>query len=297
VLTFIGGPGHVSTTAWLYADRVPRAYFQEHPIRFYWAPLGVIVGVTALFSFWPDHIAAKYVNTYFSFWLLWHYQKQNWGIISFCSRVSSGESASKIELVALRVAVIAGWLAAVRSAGFGGLPIIRNNEDLFYQAGATLYCAVPVLVIAALVMHPGLRRSPPRLFFLLASCSFFLPALIFSDNASAFQTYALAHGLQYQVFMSYLATAPGTGTRSSDSRIRRVGVPALLLCIIGFGIPLSIGGDVGLVSKLQLAPLYGFVLGFTMAHFIVDAGIWRLRDEFVRGYVREAFPFMAAPRG
>ena len=37
---------------------------------------------------------------------------------------------------------------------------------------------------------------------------------------------------------------------------------------------------------------YGAFLGVVMAHFILDAGIWRLREPFQRGYMREKFYFV-----
>lgn len=292
LLGFLGGPAHVSATAWLYADRAPRTYFREHPVRYFAAPVAVIVGATAIFTIWPQQLPAHLTAAYFSLWLLWHYQKQNWGIVSFCSRVSSREAASTTELWALRVAAIGGWMAAVRSVGFGTGTPVGDHADLLFQAAVGLYCVVPVLLIVALVRQPGLRSSPPRLLFVLVSCLFFLPAFLFEDRPSAFLTYALAHGFQYHVFMTFLATSPGTGTRGDDPERRRVGVRALLLCVLTLGVLLWYGGDVVTASSNMMWPLFGFVMGVTMAHFIVDAGIWRLRDRFVRGYVSEAFPFI-----
>lgn len=291
LLGFLGGPAHVSATAWLYADRRPRAYFRQHPVRYYWAPLAVIVGVTAIFTVWPAQLPAHLTAAFFSLWLLWHYQKQNWGIVSFCSRVSSRESASKTELWALRAAAVAGWMAAVHSVGFGGGTPLATHSALLFQGAVGLYAVVPVLLGVALVRQPGLRRSPPRLFFVLVASLFFLPAFLFEDRPSAFLTYALAHGFQYHVFMTFLATSPGTGTRGPDPAQRRVGLPALAICILTLGVALSLGGD-AISTSQKMWPLFGFVVGVTMAHFIVDAGIWRLRDRFVRGYVGDAFPFM-----
>ena len=36
----------------------------------------------------------------------------------------------------------------------------------------------------------------------------------------------------------------------------------------------------------------GLVVGVVMSHFIVDAGIWRLREPFQRGYMRRKFDFV-----
>jgi hypothetical protein len=29
-----------------------------------------------------------------------------------------------------------------------------------------------------------------------------------------------------------------------------------------------------------------------MAHFVIDAGLWRLRDEFPRGFMRSRLPYL-----
>jgi hypothetical protein len=292
LLTFLGGPAHVSVTAWLYADRVPRDYFRAHAVRYYWAPLGVIVAVAAAFWLWPNQLPTHYINLTFSMWLLWHYQKQNWGIVSFCSRVSSREPASRWELWALRAAVIAGWMAALRPAGIGHGTLVEGHEAGLFQLAVAVYAVVPVLVGVALVTQPALRRSPPRLFFLIVSCAFFAPSFLFDDNASGFLTYALAHGLQYHVFMSHVAAAPDPGAGAAASGRPRVGVATLVVIVLTLGAFLYLAGDPTIGAKFDALPLYGLVVGITMAHFIVDAGIWRLRDDFVRGYVGNAFPFM-----
>jgi hypothetical protein len=31
-----------------------------------------------------------------------------------------------------------------------------------------------------------------------------------------------------------------------------------------------------------------------MAHFVIDAGLWRLRDEFPRTFLRDSLPYLLA---
>jgi hypothetical protein len=42
--------------------------------------------------------------------------------------------------------------------------------------------------------------------------------------------------------------------------------------------------------------VFGAYLGAVMAHFVVDAGLWRLRDEFPRSFLRSAVPYLLDPR-
>jgi len=72
----------------------------------------------------------------------------------------------------------------------------------------------------------------------------------------------------------------------------RPGLWTLLAAVCVIGVVQSKGGDLGLMEKWGLVPIFGLTLGVTMAHFVIDAGIWRLRDEFPRRYIGAAFPFL-----
>ena len=41
--------------------------------------------------------------------------------------------------------------------------------------------------------------------------------------------------------------------------------------------------------------LYGAYLGVVMAHFVVDAGLWRLRDPFPRRFLASRVPYLVRP--
>jgi phosphate/sulfate permease len=41
--------------------------------------------------------------------------------------------------------------------------------------------------------------------------------------------------------------------------------------------------------------LYGAYLGAVMAHFVIDAGLWRLRDEFPRAFMTAHLPYLLRP--
>jgi hypothetical protein len=41
--------------------------------------------------------------------------------------------------------------------------------------------------------------------------------------------------------------------------------------------------------------VFGVYLGLLMAHFVIDAGLWRLRDEFPRAYLSARVPYLVKP--
>lgn len=297
LMSFLGGPGHVALTTWFFADPVARDHFRVNPMRYLWVPLALIVGTTAAYAVWQEREPTRWINLFFSCWLLWHYQKQNWGVHSFVSRVASGESASKLEEWILKIAVIGGTTGAIHSANFGAGTAFEAHSTTAFQAGMAITALLPVLIAVAISTVPALRTSPLRLCTLLVTSCFFLPVFIFADPGNAVLTYGLAHGLQYLVFMSYVAGATANGEDAAFSpggADSRPGIVTLVVSLLGVGFFLTVCGDVTLVREWNLLPLFGLSMGITMAHFVVDAGIWRLRDEFPRRYVGAAFPFLSA---
>jgi hypothetical protein len=314
VMSFLGGPGHVALTTWFYADPVARGHFLANPVRYLVAPFVLIVGTTVAYVVWQEGEPTRWINFGFSSWLLWHYQRQNWGVHSFVTRVSSGESASKIEEWILKVAVVGGVIGAIHSANFGAGTLLEDHQQTAFRVGAAITMTLPLLIAAAVFTVPGLRSSPLRLCTLLVAACFFLPVFAFGDPGSAVLSYGLAHGLQYLVFMSYVAGAAAVGEDAAavgagaapsvgrgaaaaigaDARASRSrpGIVTLVVSLLSVGIFLSVCGDVALVKQWNLLPLFGLAIGITMAHFVIDAGIWRLRDEFPRRYVGSAFPFL-----
>ena len=48
-------------------------------------------------------------------------------------------------------------------------------------------------------------------------------------------------------------------------------------------------------AELAGRAVYGAYLGATMAHFVVDAGLWRLRDAFPRSLLMASVPYLLVP--
>jgi hypothetical protein len=291
LLTFLGGPGHVSLTTWFYLDPVAREYFFAHRLRYFFAPALLIVGTTLAYVIWQEQAPTRWINFFFTVWLLWHYQRQNWGIHSFVTRVTSAESASKLEDLILKTAVVGGVIGGIKSAGFGGGTRIQHWAPAAFQLGSLITMTLPLLIVAAVVTVPGLRRSPLRIATLVVGAGFFLPVFLANDLRGAIVPYALAHGLQYMVFMTYVSQAAGRASPSPGSSARP-GLWAMGGGLLVVGYLLSTSGEYDRMREWNLLPLFGLSLGVTMAHFVIDAGIWRLRDEFPRRYIGAAFPFL-----
>jgi hypothetical protein len=297
LLIFLGGPAHVSATAYLYTDATVRRYIAAHRLRYLIVPLVLMLGSTAIFGVYSGRQPAIALVFFFQIWLLWHYQKQNYGILAMVSRAATGEGVSRLEAWAVRAAAVGGILAAVQSQSWGSSLRIGGTTPFVHRSAILIVAvlvggvATLVLLVAAVSTQPKLRSPSPRIIVLVLTCAYFAPAFIWRDQNTAFYTYALAHGLQYLIIMSFVAGRPIQSAIDGPAK-NRPGFPTLLLCVLTLGIALAVTGDARLVVEQRVVGLYGLALGLTMAHFVIDAGIWKLRHDFPRQYATAAFPFL-----
>lgn len=277
-LIFISTNFHVASTGWFLTDREMRAHLTAHPVRYAIAPAAVIATCVACFQLIGPPVSDGIVLVFIG-WLLWHYQKQNLGLLSFVAAGTDGAPLSVWERRALTLTAVAG-IAGVFSVTQVAPAYLVKEAAVLHVAGAAIYLLVPVFAGIAVVSNPSLRSNRLRLFFFLIGTTFYLPVFIFSDPVSAITGSATAHGLQYLVFM-------GTVSGSKQRSLRPVFVMLAIATAGAFGL------NYAAEAPGLLAPaLKGLFVGGVMAHFIVDAGIWRLREPFQRGYMRRKFYFV-----
>jgi hypothetical protein len=279
-LNFIGANFHVAATGWFYTDAEMRTHFRGHPMRYLVMPVLLIAGAAAAFQFVPAALRGWLLFGFLA-WQLWHYQKQNVGLASFVAAGTGSGPLSLWERRTLMLSAVAGILGFF-SLNPIGLPGWMSEFAWLHRLGGWVYLLSPLALGLCLVKVPALRGSPLRLGFLLLGVVFFLPTYLFDDQTSATLGYAIAHGLQYLVFMAVVA-------------MRRQAVPSLLL-LAGLGTLGALALNAAIVAPdagvLGGHALYGAFIGTTMAHFVLDAGIWRLREPFQRKYMRDRFFFV-----
>jgi hypothetical protein len=279
-ITFIGANFHVAASAWFYTDGSLYSHFRAHKARYLIVPAMLIAGGAAAFQFAPPQLRGWLLAGFFS-WQLWHYQKQNIGLLSFVAAGTDSVRVSAWERRTLMVAAVAG-IAGYFSLNAIGLQQYDPLFKLLHRAGAVVYLAVPIVAGVALATTPALRRNPLRLLCLGFGAIFFLPTFLFSDWISATLSYALAHGLQYLVFMGFVASG-----RSNPI--------AALVLMFGMATLGAMALNAAILAPGQLGygyALYGAFVGVTMSHFVLDAGLWRLSEPFQRRYMREKFYFV-----
>jgi len=99
----------------------------------------------------------------------------------------------------------------------------------------------------------------------------------------------IAHGLQYLLLVGMVAAGKG---RRPDRALRLAAFSTVAL--IG-GLALSVASHLhGAAPAVRC--LFGAYLGAVMAHFVIDAGVWRLRDPFPRAFLASRVPSLMVTR-
>jgi len=284
-LLFTGSSAHVAATGWFYTVPPVRAHMRQHRARYLWIPLGLVAGGGALAALLSPGDLEWCLLLYFG-WQFFHYQKQNLGLAALTASSLGCASLTPSE----RTAILAtGW------AGIAALMLRPSILQLPLHPHVGWYPALPVAVAEA-GMAAGVvaglialaRRSPgdrPLGFcaVYLLGVAFPLPIFVFSSPYAAVGGMTVAHGLQYLLLVGLVAAGP-PGRRAASSRL-------LLFAFLA----LALGLGLNLASHLHAGDTaaragYGAYLGVVMAHFVVDAGIWRLRDPFPRRFLASRIP-------
>jgi hypothetical protein len=307
-LLFAGSSAHVASTAWFYTVPQVRTHMRQHRARYAGAPIALIAGTGAIVAVLSPVAMEWLLLPYFA-WQFFHYQKQNLGLASLAAsahRVAGLRPAERRALLGAGFAGIAGLLAHPRllqlPAGLGRSGLGRSGLGRSGPAGLPGLAAVYPVALAAfavavvagltcLARRPADQRPAGLCAAYLSSLGFSLPVFVFSSPYAAVAGMTIAHGLQYLLLVGLVAAG---GERSSGRRLEYgplLQVTALANIALAGGAILAVCSDLHEAQPL-VRLLYGGFLGAVMAHFVVDAGLWRLRDQFPRAFLAARVPYL-----
>jgi hypothetical protein len=162
-------------------------------------------------------------------------------------------------------------------------PRVPAADASFARAADLVLIAVLWVAAAGLLRRRGAHDRPVAFTAAFASAMLFpLPLVVATSPYRAIGGLTLAHGLQYLTLVGQ--TVVGPAPRRSPARLVFIAAAALL----GAGVLSSMShlhGDPG-VARVG----YGAYLGLVMAHFVVDGGLWRLRDAWARRLLTARLP-------
>ena len=273
---FVGGVAHVASTAALYADADARRLMRSMPGRFVALPTAVLLLTLAAVAWGrllpPGTDLVMGLFLVHLVWLYWHYQRQNWGLLSFAA-AGSGQRLPRLALPVLMLPPLAGGLATIPPLLVDGLgrPLPTAVQPLLpglHSLGSLVYGVAAVAMLALVLRHRSLFSQPWVALFAATSFGFFLPAMLVQQLDHAFWSYAIAHGLQYLLMLCLV---------SGGARRPGLALVALLLAALvgGWGLRRLAGHDALFVAGILL----------TWVHFLLDAKLWRLRESGPRQYL------------
>lgn len=261
LVALLFGVAHVPTTFAVLADPDMRPFVQTHTMRCVVVPALLIVGAATAAVVASDQTLAWLIAA-FTFWQIHHFTKQNLGMVSFWCRANQLPGSDPTERRLIIATGVAGMCGIARF-----LPAYAGGE--VPGAEALWYLGAVVLIVTGTVL---VARSPGRRVPLAAVALFFSPLFLFPGNLeAAVLGFVAAHGAQYFLMVGHLAWP--------HRWLRWVVVWS---AIVGYL----------LMTAPSSGVLWGAVFGVTMAHFVIDAGMWRMRDPERRRYIASRFTFL-----
>jgi len=291
------GTAHVPATLFFYLDKDFSEIIRKHKARYIYFPIVLTLATGLLFAFASTMVQAYILLLYWS-WQAFHYGRQNTGIYSFVSIAQRGAPPTKFERLVIDLGTWCGIIGTFRILGSGVAPAyLHKTFDTLYWLAS--FAFVAVLVAGVVVYVQNFRRTTPLLtiFYFTLVC-FFLPVFLSTEVNIAFFSYAIAHGVQYILFMTVVSL--NLDPDASVKPFQTGSAVKLLLLTLVVGFVFYRAGDLkaaefvtahaGLLRVVDF--LIGAILGATMAHFVVDASAWRLSQSLQRMYIGKRFAFL-----
>jgi len=291
------GTAHVPATLFFYSDREFRPIIKDHRFRYVYVPIFLTLIAGFLFAFSGLTATAFLLLTYWS-WQAFHYGRQNWGMYAFASIAETTKPPRFEERIAIDAGTILAIAGTFKILGTAVAPAyLHPTFDYLYRFGFITF--IGVLIFSVIVYAKFFRQTTLlKTVFFFTAVLFFVPIFISTDNNIGFLSYAMAHGLQYIVFMSVISATTTEEPLRARLSYKSMLKLAVFLVIVGFAF-----WRVGDLRQMQMVKdnwsyshladfLFGAVLGATMSHFVIDAGAWRLRMEKQRAYMTKRFYFV-----
>ena len=286
-LLFLGSSVHVAATGWLYTLPDVRAHVAARPLRYVWIPAGLVVAGAVTAAALSPAAMAWLLLAYFA-WQFFHFQKQNLGVAALAASVHHVRPLGRPERRALMGAGGAGILGLLAHPDLLQLRVRPGAGELFAVAGL-LFAAAAAFGVLALVRRPAADRPAAFCAMYLMALLFSLPIFVFRSPYAAVGGMTIAHGFQYLLLVGLVAA----GNRRGTSRWLRLAVFANI-ALVGGALLSGASHLHGFPPAIRL--VFGAYLGVVTAHFVIDAGFWRMRDPFPRAFMARHVPYLAPPQ-
>jgi hypothetical protein len=278
----------VASTGWLFTLPEVRRHAACHRRRYVTIPIVLVLAAGLIAALLSSKELEWMLLPYFS-WQFFHFQKQNLGLSALAASSHGARPLSRTERRALIGAGVAGIVGLVAHPNLLQLQLRSGSVAVALFPVAGLLFAVAVGVgSGALLRRPKGDRPPGFCVMYVIALLFSLPVFVFTSPYAAVGGMTIAHGFQYLLLVGLVAVGSGRGST------RPYGVA--LLCNVALVGGALLSGASHLHGSGPLGrSVFGAYLGAVMAHFVIDAGLWRMRDAFPRAFMASYVPYLIAP--
>ena len=288
-LLFVGSSVHVASTGWLYTLPEVRGYARQRPARLILLPAALVVMSGAAAAVVSPATLAWCLLPYYA-WQFFHFQKQNLGLAALAASSRRTASLRPAERRAIMTAGYAGIAGLIAHPGLLQLRTGLPGLGRLYPAAAAVFAGAVAAGVAAAARRPGGNGPSGFRVVYLISLGFFLPVFVFRSPYAAVGGMTVAHGLQYLLLLGLVAA----GRRPAAGRAIRHAVLANIAQ--AGGAVLSAASHLHGAAATAGRVAFGAYLGAVMAHFVIDATLWRLRDPFPRAFLAARVPGLLPDR-
>jgi hypothetical protein len=263
-----------------------------HRWRYAWVPLVLVLAAAAAAAALPPRTMAWLLLPYFA-WQFFHFQKQNLGLAALAATSCGAPPLARGERRAIIAAGCAGIAGLLAHPALLQVAVSPRLGAVFPVAGIGLG-VVAAAGLALFLRRPRAARPAGLAVTYLMALAFFLPVFTFASPYAAVGGLTIAHGAQYLVLMGLVAGGDGAAPASGTGMARALRLIALVNIVLLGGAALEVASHLH-DGGWPLRALYGMYLGIVMAHFVIDAGLWRLRDPFPRRFLASRIPYLLRP--
>lgn len=291
---------HIAITLYFYWDRGFAAIIHANRTRYLLAPAAAVLMSAVSFALIPQNYSFVWWGIY-TLWQNWHFGRQTYGVYAIVAMDQTpGARVSQFERLLIYFTTAAG--------SAGALFLVLRGAGRWYELAlqTRTICGYATLLAVALgVVLMSRKRSTfnlNRTMFFLFSLLFFTPQYLYPTTEIGFTTYSVSHSLQYLFFLAIVAfNADDTCHQYKSQLPPNLWAPLVFagLILVGGSI-ITIRGEFGtmifrLTGSAALGKLVtGAMFGFVVAHFVIDAHAWRLREKPQREFVLGRFNFLGA---
>ena len=268
-LVVVGYAGHIAVTGWLWTVPDVRTMVCTRRARLIAVPAMVVI-VSALVSVATTGRVLRVLLVVFFAWQFFHFQRQNLGLVRLLCKKWTAEPLTSIESNLVTAAGLCGIVVVVVRPQLLGLPGVPSGS-ISAVAVPLAQVGMATCAVLSVVAATSSGRPLPVVVAHIAAAIFMGPVFLFHTPGAAVTGMVIAHGLQYLWVVGWRSHASRCGESGGGWRIA-LGIVAV--AAIG-GAILEAASELHGRNAVPFRLVYGAYLGVVMAHFVIDAQIWR----------------------